>query len=160
MTREIPEGVNPESMESVAAWVKGSSLWNLHLCFGCCSTEIMAAMMPRFDIERFGFAPADTPRQADVLVANGPISRKIVPRIQRLWAQMPDPKFLIVIGACPMGSGPYQDSYNIVPDIRDVIDAEPVAFIPGCPPNPEGVLEAFILLRKRIKEEGVNVSRR
>jgi len=160
VTREIPEGVNPESMESVAAWVKGSSLWNLHLCFGCCSTEIMAAMMPRFDIERFGFAPADTPRQADVLVANGPISRKIVPRIQRLWAQMPDPKFLIVIGACPMGSGPYQDSYNIVPDIRDVIDAEPVAFIPGCPPNPEGVLEAFILLRKRIKEEGVNVSRR
>jgi len=152
MEHEIPEGVNPKDIESVLTWVKGSSLWNLHFCFGCCSTEIAAAMMTRFDIERFGFAPADTPRQADVLVANGPISRKIVPRIQRLWAQMPDPKYLVVVGACPMSGGPYQGSYNIVTDIRDVIDVEPAAFIPGCPPNPEGILEAFIMLKNRIKE--------
>ncbi len=128
------------------------SLWVFHLNAGSCNgcdIEIVAALTPRYDVERFGIKLVGSPKHADVLLATGPVTRPIADRIRRAYLQTPDPKAVVIIGNCGNTTGVFHDTYNVVGPLneflRDVADDEgldlaPIVFVPGCPVRPEGII--------------------
>ena len=118
------------------------------LAIKCCAIEMAAAATPRFDGDRFGVLFRSSPRQSDVLLVNGPISKKFADKIVRLWEQMPEPKYCIAMGECAISGGPYFQSYNILEGVDTVIPVD--VYIPGCPPRPEALIDGFGLLREKI----------
>ena len=129
-------------------WAGRKSLFTLHLGIKCCAIEMAAAATPRFDGDRFGVLFRSSPRQSDVLLVNGPISKKFADKIVRLWEQMPEPKYCIAMGECAISGGPYFQSYNILEGVDTVIPVD--VYIPGCPPRPEALIDGFGLLREKI----------
>ncbi len=129
-------------------WASRKSLFTLHLGIKCCAIEMAASGMPRFDSDRFGVLFRSTPRQCDVLLVNGPISKKFADPIVRLWEQMPEPKYCIAMGECAISGGPYFQSYNILEGVDTVIPVD--VYIPGCPPRPEALIDGFGKLRQKI----------
>lgn len=132
-------------------WARRSSPWLLELGIMCCAIEMAATGAPRFDMERFGVAAWASPRQCDILLVNGPISRKFKPRIKTLWDQMPEPKWCICMGECAICGGPYWDSYAVVGGADTFIPVD--VYIPGCPVRPEALIHGFLTLEQKIKEE-------
>ena len=129
-------------------WAQRKSLFPLHLGIKCCAIEMAAAATPRFDGDRFGVLFRSSPRQSDVLLINGPISKKFADKVVRLWEQMPEPKYCIAMGECAISGGPYFQSYNILEGVDTVIPVD--VYIPGCPPRPEALIDGFGLLREKI----------
>ena len=129
-------------------WSQRKSLFPLHLGIKCCALEMAAAGGPRFDAQRFGVFFRSSPRQCDVLLVNGPISKKFADPIVRLWEQMPEPKWCIAMGECAISGGPYFQSYNILEGVDTVIPVD--VYIPGCPPRPEALIDGFGKLREKI----------
>jgi len=129
-------------------WAQRKSLFPLHLGIKCCALEMAAAGGPRFDAERFGVIFRSSPRQCDVMLVNGPISKKFADPIVRLWEQMPEPKWCIAMGECAISGGPYFQSYNILEGVDTVIPVD--VYIPGCPPRPEALIDGFGKLREKI----------
>ena len=129
-------------------WAQRKSLFPLHLGIKCCALEMAAAGAPRFDAESFGVVFRSSPRQCDVLLVNGPISKKFADPIVRLWEQMPEPKWCIAMGECAISGGPYYQSYNILEGVDTVIPVD--VYIPGCPPRPEALIDGFGKLREKI----------
>ena len=131
-------------------WARSHSPWLLYLGIKCCAIEIpMAAGAPRFDMERWGVFPPSSPRQADVMVVNGPITKKYAQVIKTLYDQMPEPKYIVAVGECAIIGGPFKNSYNIIPGVDKVIPVD--IYIPGCPPRPEAYLNALNQLKKLVK---------
>ncbi|MFL2976202.1 MAG: NADH-quinone oxidoreductase subunit B [Candidatus Thalassarchaeaceae archaeon] len=135
-------------------WASRKSFFPLHLGIKCCALEMAAAGGPRFDAQRFGLFFRSSPRQCDVLLVNGPISKKFADPIVRLWEQMPEPKWCIAMGECAISGGPYFQSYNILEGVDTVIPVD--VYIPGCPPRPEALIDGFDLLRQKILLNGVS----
>ena len=129
-------------------WAQRKSLFPLHLGIKCCALEMAAAGGGRFDAESFGVVFRSSPRQCDVLLVNGPISKKFADPIVRLWEQMPEPKWCIAMGECAISGGPYYQSYNILEGVDTVIPVD--VYIPGCPPRPEALVDGFGKLREKI----------
>ena len=134
-------------------WGQRKSLFPLHLGIKCCALEMAATGGSRFDAERFGVFFRSSPRQCDVLLVNGPISKKFADPIVRLWEQKPEPKWCIAMGECAISGGPYYQSYNILEGVDTVIPVD--VYIPGCPPRPEALIDGFGHLRKKIMRGGV-----
>ena len=132
-------------------WAGRKSLFTLHLGIKCCAIEMAAAATPRFDGDRFGVLFRSSPRQSDVLLVNGPISKKFADKIVRLWEQMPDPKYVISMGSCANCGGPYWDSYSVTKGVDQIVPVD--VYVPGCPPRPEALLEGIVLLQERIMNE-------
>ena len=137
----------------IVNWSRLKSPWLLHFNTGACNAcdiEIVAALTPRYDIERFGAQLKGTPRHADILLCSGPVTRKITPRLKRIYEQMPEPKYVIAMGACAVSGGPfYYNSYAIVKGADHVIPVD--VYVPGCPPRPEAFLYGLMQLQKKIK---------
>ena len=134
-------------LEKLARWSRIKSPWILHLNSGACNAcdiEVVAALTPRFDVERFGVLLKATPRHADVIVATGPITRQIKDRVVRIYDQVPDPKFVIAVGACAMSGCVYRGAYNIMGGIDQVIPVN--VYVPGCPARPDAILDAVVKL--------------
>jgi len=141
-------------LERVLLWARTKSPRVLHLntggCNGC-DIEILAAFMPRFDVERFGIQLKGTPRHADVLVCTGPATRQSQERVRRIYEQTPDPKFVIAVGACAMSGCVYRGSYNIIGGIDQVIPVD--MYVPGCPARPDAIIDGVVKLLKNLEKQ-------
>jgi len=134
-------------LKKLARWSRIKSPWILHLNSGACNAcdiEIVAALTPRFDVERFGILLKATPRHADVIVASGPVTRQMRDRIIRIYEQTPDPKFVIAVGACAMSGCVYRGAYNILGGIDQVIPVN--MYVPGCPARPDAIVDGVVKL--------------
>jgi NADH-quinone oxidoreductase subunit B len=133
------------------SWARLSSLWPMTFGLACCAIEMMATGASRYDLDRFGAgAFRATPRQSDVMIVAGTVTLKMASRIQRLYAQMPEPKFVISMGCCATSGGPYwEHGYHVLKGVDKVVPVD--VYIPGCPPRPEALLEAFLKLQEKIR---------
>ena len=133
------------------SWARLSSLWPMTFGLACCAIEMMATSGPRYDLDRLGAgAFRASPRQSDVMIVAGTVTLKMASRIKRLYAQMPEPKFVISMGACASAGGPYWDhGYHVLKGVDKVVPVD--VYIPGCPPRPEALLEAFVKLQDKIR---------
>ncbi len=139
-------------IERLVHWSRVKSPWVLHLNTGACNAcdiEILAALMPRFDLERFGILLKGTPRHADVIVCTGPITRQNRDRVLRIYEQVPDPKFVVAVGACAMSGCVYRGSYNAHLGVDQVLPAH--ASIPGCPIRPAALIDGVVKLLNSLK---------
>ena len=139
---------NIDLAEKLRNWGITYSLWPVHFTTSCCGCEVGATSGPRFDAERFGVLPFFSPRQCNLLIIEGTLTRKMGKAARIVYEQMPEPKFVIAMGACALDGGIFWNSYNIVRPYEILpIDV----FIPGCPPRPEGVIQSVFMLQDKIK---------
>jgi NADH-quinone oxidoreductase B subunit len=134
-------------LNRLVRWSRIKSPWILHLNSGACNAcdiEIVAALTPRFDLERLGVLLKATPRHADVIIATGPVTRQIKDRILRIYEQTPDPKFVVAVGACAMSGCVYRGAYNVMGGLDQVIPVN--AYVPGCPARPDAILDGVVKL--------------
>jgi NADH-quinone oxidoreductase B subunit len=135
------------AMNGLKKWARTNSPWVLHFNSGSCNgcdIEILATLTPRFDVERLGIKLQASPRQADILLVTGPVTRQARERLLRIYAQMPDPKFVVAIGGCSISGGVFQGCYNVMDGVDNVIPVD--AYIPGCPPRPEAIIDGMVKL--------------
>jgi len=134
-------------------WARTKSPWLIHFntggCNGC-DIELVAALTPRFDVERFGILLEGSPRHADILAVTGPVTAQVKDRLVRIYEQMPEPKFVVAIGACALSGAPFKDCYNVHGGIDTVLHVD--AYIPGCPPKPEAIIDGIAKLIEKIKK--------
>ncbi|RUS97405.1 NAD(P)H-quinone oxidoreductase subunit K [Dulcicalothrix desertica PCC 7102] len=154
VTQQLSENIILTTLDDLYNWAKMSSLYPMMFGTACCFMEFMAAYASRFDMERYGMIPRATPRQADLLITAGTITMKYAPNLVRLYEQMPEPKYVIAMGACTITGGMFSvDSPSAVRGVDKLIPVD--VYIPGCPPRPEAVLDAIIKLRKKIANESI-----
>ncbi len=139
--------LSEQIMNGLKKWARVNSPWVLHFNSGSCNgcdIEILATLTPRFDVERFGIKLQASPRQADILLVTGPVTRQARERLLRIYEQMPEPKFVVAIGSCALSGGVFQGCYNCMGGVDQVIPVN--AFIPGCPPRPEAIIDGVVKL--------------
>lgn len=148
----LPEGMFvTTTLERLVDWARGQSPFPLLFGLACCAVEMMASGGPRHDIGRFGAeAFRGSPRQADVMIVAGRVSQKMAPAVKRLYEQMPDPKWVIAMGACASTGGPFEN-YAIVQGVDKLIPVD--VYVPGCPPRPEALLYGIMRLYDKIQTE-------
>jgi NADH-quinone oxidoreductase subunit B len=145
------ENVIVSSLEQAMNWAKESSIWPMTFGLACCAIEMMATGASRYDLDRFGAgAFRASPRQADLMIVAGTVTFKMASRVRRLYEQMPDPKYVIAMGACTVGGGPYfKWGYHVVKGVDLVVPVD--VYVPGCPPRPEALLEGVMRIQDKIK---------
>ena len=148
---KFEEGLIVTSLDWALNWAKLNSVWPMTFGLACCAIEMMATGMSRFDLDRFGMgAFRPTPRQSDLMIVAGTVTYKMASRIKRLYNQMADPKYVIAMGACTIGGGPYfKYGYHVVKGVDLIVPVD--VYIPGCPPRPEALLEGLMRLQDKIK---------
>ena len=135
------------AVDRIVTWARLKSPWILHFNSGACNAcdiEIIAALTPRYDVERFGVLLRGTPRHADVLVCSGPVTRQIKKRLVRIYQQMPGPKFVVAVGTCACSGGVFDGCYNVQGGIDTAIPVD--AYIPGCPASPKAIIDGVVKL--------------
>jgi NADH-quinone oxidoreductase B subunit len=139
-------------IEKLVTWARIKSPWIIHFNSGACNgcdIEILAALTPRFDLERFGVQLKGTPRHADVLVCSGPVTRQTKDRLIRIYEQMPEPKFVVAVGTCACSGGVFDGCYNILGGINSAIPVS--AYIPGCAASPQAIIDGMVKLLGSLK---------
>jgi NADH-quinone oxidoreductase subunit B len=144
----VTRNVSTTSLDVLFNWARRSSLWWLQFGLACCGMEMVAASMSRFDLaERFGMWFRSSPRQADLMIVAGTVTRKMAPMVRTLYDQMPEPKWVIAMGSCACAGGPY-DTYAVVQGVDQLIPVD--VYVPGCPPTPEALYYGVLTLQDRI----------
>ena len=152
VTTDLSENIILTSLDDLHNWARLSSLWPLLYGTACCFIEFAALIGSRFDFDRFGLVPRSSPRQADLLIVAGTVTMKMAPALVRLYEQMPEPKYVIAMGACTITGGMFSaDSTTAVRGVDKLIPVD--LYLPGCPPRPEAIFDAVIKLRKKVGNE-------
>ena len=148
------QGIVVTTLQELYNWGRRSSVWPMNFGLACCAIEMIATTMARYDLARFGaevFRPS--PRQADLMIISGTVTKKMAPQVVRLYNQMGEPRYVIAMGACAISGGPFKQGYNVLKGIDRFIPVD--VHIPGCPPRPEALLDAFITLQKKIDAQSL-----
>jgi NADH-quinone oxidoreductase B subunit len=143
--KQMTKDADMSLSQRLATWARLSSPWvtifNSGAC-NACDIEIIACLTPRFDVERFGILAKGSPRHADILIVTGPVTRKQAPRLRRIWEQMPEPKYVIAMGACGSRGGVFQGLYHVLNSVEDVVPVD--VYVAGCPPRPDEIINAVV----------------
>lgn len=154
ITQDLSENVILTTVDDLYNWAKLSSLWPMLYGTACCFIEFAALIGSRFDFDRYGLVPRSSPRQADLIITAGTVTMKMAPALVRLYEEMPEPKYVIAMGACTITGGMFSsDSTTAVRGVDKLIPVD--VYIPGCPPRPEAIFDAIIKLRKKISNESL-----
>ena len=149
--KQILPGVMQVPLDLVLAASRKSSLWPMTFGLACCAIEMIATYMAHYDLDRFGIVPWPSPRQSDVMIVAGTVTKKMAPAGKLLYEQMPNPKWVISMGACATNGGPYTRYDRVVQGVDKIIPVD--VYVPGCPPRPEALLDAFLALQEKIMED-------
>lgn len=150
--RNLPDNVITTTVDNVINYCRKSSIWPVTFGLACCAIEMMATGAAKFDLDRMGIIFRATPRQADLMIVAGTVTRKMAPVVRKVYLQMPEPKWVIAMGSCATSGGIY-DTYSTVQGVDEVIPVD--FYVPGCPPRPEALLDAIVALQKKIMTEKV-----
>lgn len=155
---ELPEEFKGQvaitTIDRIYNWSRRNSLWPLMSGLACCAIEMICAAASRYDFSRFGMeVMRPSPRQADFMLISGTVTKKMVPQLVRLYNQMPEPKYVVAMGACACGGGPFKHGYTVVPGIDKFLPVD--VYIPGCPPTPQALLNGLITLQKVIDKQTI-----
>lgn len=144
------QGILLTTVETVLNYARARSIWPMTFGLACCAIEMMTSGAARYDIARFGYEVfRPSPRQADLMIVAGTITKKMQPLIERLYDQMPEPKWVLAMGSCAISGGPYVDSYNVVKGADSFLPVD--VYVPGCPPRPEALFYGLLQLKEKVQ---------
>ncbi len=151
---ELSANLKITTLDKIYNWGRRSSIWPMMFGLACCAIEMICTAASRFDFARFGMEiMRPSPRQTDLMIVAGTVTKKMIPQIVRLYNQMPEPKYVVAMGACASGGGPFKEGYNVVPGVDRYIPVD--VYIPGCPPTPQALLGGFIKLMEKIDKQSI-----
>jgi len=154
---ELQHQVTVTTLDKIYNWSRSKSMWPMMFGLACCAIEMICTAASRFDIARFGMeVMRPSPRQSDVMIVSGTVTKKIVPYIVRLYNQMAEPRYVLAMGSCASGGGPFKEGYNVVPGIDKYIPVD--VYVAGCPPTPEALLNGLMTLQKKVESESIATS--
>jgi NADH-quinone oxidoreductase subunit B len=146
------KGFVTAGLDDLITWARTGSLMWMTFGLACCAVEMMQASMPRYDLERYGFAPRASPRQSDVMIVAGTLVNKMAPALRKVYDQMPEPRYVISMGSCANGGGYYYFSYSTVRGCDRIVPVD--VYVPGCPPTAEALVYGVLQLQKKIRRTG------
>ena len=142
------------TLDRIYNWGRRASVWPMMFGLACCAIEMIAAQAARYDLSRFGMeVMRPSPRQSDLMIVSGTVTKKMVPIIVRLYNQMPEPKYVLAMGACASGGGPFKEGYNVVAGIDKFLPVD--VYVPGCPPTPQALVHGLIKLQEKISSQSI-----
>ena len=155
---EMQGQVTITTLDKIYNWGRRSSIWPMMFGLACCAIEMICTATSRFDFARFGMEiMRPSPRQADLMIVAGTVTKKMIPQIVRLYNQMPEPKYVLAMGACASGGGPFKEGYNVVSGVDEFLPVD--VYVAGCPPTPQALLNGFITLQKMIDMQSIKTVR-
>jgi NADH-quinone oxidoreductase subunit B len=151
---ELQNQVAITTLDKIYNWGRRSSVWPLMFGLACCAIEMICTAASRYDLARFGMEiMRPSPRQADLMIVSGTVTKKMIPQIVRLYNQMPEPKYVLAMGACASGGGPFKEGYNVVSGVDRYVPVD--VYVPGCPPTPQALLHGLITLQRKIDAQSI-----
>ncbi len=151
---EIQSQVQVTSLDRIYNWGRRNSVWPMMFGLACCAIEMICTAASRYDLARFGMeVMRPSPRQSDLMIVSGTVTKKMIPTIVRLYNQMPEPKYVLAMGACASGGGPFKEGYNVVSGVDKFVPVD--VYVPGCPPTPQALLHGLITLQKKIDAQSI-----
>ncbi|MBU0702924.1 MAG: NADH-quinone oxidoreductase subunit B [Chloroflexi bacterium] len=151
---ELQSNVRLMPWDHIYNWSRQRSLWPLFAGLACCAFEMIAGAASRFDFGRFGMElMRASPRQADLMIVSGTITKKMAPQVIRLYNQMPEPKYVLAMGACAISGGPFKEGYSVVSGVDKFLPVD--IYVPGCPPRPEALIHGFLCLFAKMEQESI-----
>lgn len=155
---KIPEELTGQvaitSIDRIYNWGRRNSVWPMMFGLACCAIEMICVAASRYDFSRFGMeVMRPSPRQSDLMIVSGTVTKKMIPQIVRLYNQMPEPKYVLAMGACASGGGPFKEGYNVVSGVDKFVPVD--VYVPGCPPTPQALLNGLIKLQEKIDRQSI-----
>jgi NADH-quinone oxidoreductase subunit B len=151
---ELQGLVSVTSLDKIYNWGRKNSVWPMMFGLACCAIEMICVAASRYDFSRFGMeVMRPTPRQSDLMIVSGTVTKKMIPQIVRLYNQMPEPKYVLAMGACASGGGPFKEGYSVVSGVDKFLPVD--VYVPGCPPTPQALLHGLITLQKKIERQSI-----